>query len=125
MVGKYNVIYGEKPVGQAEVRLEGLYYRIICCCAFAKADLYKIELRCEDQSQMLGTLIPKWGNFVLDRKISKNKILHGKPAFYAIEKCKEIFVPVCDDKPFSYIDRLKTARLEFQNGQLGVVIRKD
>lgn len=125
MVGKYDIYYGDHVVGQADMRLEGLYYCISCRCVLADADLYKIEMRYASQSYILGTLIPNGRIFALERKVSKKQFTHEKPAFYIMKKCEEIFVPICDDKPFAYLEALRSARFEFRNGQPGILLKKD
>ena len=125
MVGKYDVLYGDHVVGQADVCLVGLYYCIFCQCVLADEDLYKIEMRCAGQSFILGTLIHNGRIFTLERKISKKQFTHEKPAFYIMKKCEEIFVSICDDKPFAYLEALQSARFEFRNGQPGILLKKD
>ena len=125
MVGDYDIYYGDHVVGQAEVRLEGLYYCVFCRCVLADAEVYKIEARFTDRSFLLGTLIPHGRNFILQRKVSKKQFPYEKPVFYIMNRYEEIFVPICDDKPFPYLQAIKTARLEFRNGQPGLLLKRD
>ena len=125
MVGEYDIYYGDHVVGQAEVRLAGLYYCIFCRCALEDAGLYKIEVQFADRSFVLGTLIPNGRNFILQRKVSKKQFYDEKPVFYIVNRYKEIFVPICDNKPFPYLEALKSARLAFRNGQPGLLLKRD
>lgn len=123
MEGKYDIILDGKCVGQAEVSREGLYYRIICHCQLPEHSLCKIQITCEAQTETLGTLVPEGEKFVLCKKVPTKQFPGRILSFHAIEKGEERFVPVFDGKPFPYVSKLNTARLERRNGQLGIVLR--
>ncbi len=118
---------GDKAVGAAEVRREGLYWRIRCRCQLSGDMLCRVLVRCGKREESLGILVPEGREFVLDTRIPVKKIGDGPLSFSAVPKHGPMegrFVPLSPEEPFRYISRLKYAYLEKRNGRVGVVIKE-
>lgn len=124
---KYEVFLGDKAVGTAQVLREGLYYRIRCHCNLSGDVLYRVLIRCDRAEENLGILVPKDGVFFVETRIPVKKIGEGEFSFSVVPRHKslgEMFVPLCPEEPFRYLEKLKTAYLEKRNGQVGVIIKE-
>ena len=119
----YDIHLNSSIIGQAEVSREGLYYNIVCRCQLPVRSLCKIQITCEDQTELLGTPVPTGKEFILRKKIPVKQLPGSNLSFAAVEKRKERFVPIYSDQPFEYISQLKTAHLEYRNGQIGIALR--
>lgn len=127
MEGVYDIQLAGRPVGQAHVRREGLYYRFSCKCRFDGDVIYKIAICCADRTEILGTPVPKDGVFVLDTRVPVKRFEKGKPTFFVTARHGQLqgkFIPIRPEEPFAYLNRLKNAYLERRNGQIGVVLKE-
>lgn len=118
---------GDKPIGTANVRREGLYYRIHCRCGISGEVLCRVLVRCGKREESLGILVPQDGAFGLDTRIPVKRVGEGPLTFCAAPRHRDLqgqFIPLCPEEPFHYITRLKEAYLEKRNGQLGIVIKE-
>lgn len=119
------IFMGDKPVGTADVRREGLYYRIRCRCNLSGEVLCRVLVRCGKREESLGILVPQEGEFCLETRIPVKKVGEGPLSFCAAPRHRTLqgqFIPLCPEEPFRYIARLKDAYLEKRNGQTGVVV---
>ncbi|MGN0999165.1 MAG: hypothetical protein ACI4PO_06395 [Faecousia sp.] len=125
MTGTYDILLGGKPVGQASVTEQGLYYRFDCRCRITGEVMYKLTVTCGGKTEDLGLLVPEGKDFVLKCRLPEKRLGQGKPEFRAIPRhgrMEGTFIPVYPDEPFSYISRLHSAFLENRGGQMGVVL---
>lgn len=124
---EYEIMLGDKCVGSAGVRREGLYWRIRCRCKLSGEVLCRVLVRCGDREESLGILVPQDGEFGLETRIPVKKVGEGPLSFSAVPKHRPLegrFVPLSPEEPFRYITRLKDAYLEKRNGQVGIVIKE-
>ena len=122
----YDIHLNSSIIGQAEVSREGLYYNIVCRCQLPERSLCKIQITCEDQTELLGTPVPQGKDFVLHKKLPIKYFGEGEFKFRAVPKQAQLdgfFVPIRQDEPFAYLNRLKNARLQRRGGVLGVVLQ--
>lgn len=125
MVGCYEVRLGDKAVGRAEVKKQGLYYQICCRCQLPGGEVHRLTVRCGGKTENLGIIVPVGDGFGVDTKIPCKRLGEGKPDFQLLPKQeRELgkFVAVYPEEPFSYMARLKDAFLARQADQLGIVI---
>ncbi len=127
MDGTYEVRMGDKAVGQASLRREGLYYHISCRCTLPGKEMYRLILGCGSKREDLGVCVPMEGQFGVDKKIPCKRLREGTPEFRLRPKIDQMdapgkFIPVYPEEPFAYIRRLEKAYLACQDGQLGVMI---
>lgn len=124
MIGSYDVLWNQMPVGKVQVGKDGLYYVLDCRCRMPDRDLYKISVVCGGKTRLLGTLTPCGQEMILRKRLPAKLFSNEIPQFYAVRKENERFVPICDHEPFPYLEQLKNACLEERNGYLGIVIRQ-
>ena len=123
----FQIRMGDKSVGTADVQQEGLYYRIRCRCNISKAEPCRVLVRCGQQEESLGILVPMGEDFCLDTRIPMKKLGGGQLSFLVAPKRQMdegIFVPLSPEEPFRYIARLKDAYLDRKNGKIGVIIKE-
>ena len=124
MEGIHDIYLRDKVVGEAQVRREGLYYRIRCRCKLVEESLCRIKV----DSVSLGVLIPDGDFFCLDTKLPVKRF-ENQNANFLIQPNRPVlagkFIPIKPEEPFSYIERLKNAYLARQDGQLGIVIKEE
>lgn len=117
----YSVFFNDTPVGQARVKREGLYYKILCRCVFPHKNIYRIKVTDGNKEVDLGICVPEGNYFTLISRIAVKNIPGDNLQFtVTTNQTTEYFV--ADRKPFHDLDKLETARLQNRNGQLYVVI---
>lgn len=124
----YDIMLGDKPIGNAIVKKEGLYYHFCCSCRLSGEILYRLVVTCGERTENLGICIPKGNGFGLDRKVPVKRLGEGNLLLYVVPKHGELngkFIPIRDDEPFAYIGSLQKAYLEIRSAQLGVVVPDD
>lgn len=118
----------QKPQGKVLVQRQGLYYRICCRCKITDSSRYKLVASCAENTVDLGLCVPTEGEFGVDTKIPIKRLGEGKLTFCLVPKNKipqGKFVPIFPDKPFPYIQKLKSAHLATQDGQIGILLTED
>ena len=128
MVGTYDICLGSTVVGQATVEKQGLYYRISCRCDMAGDTMRRIHVICGGKQENLGICVPVGSSFGLEKRIPSKRLGEGIPEFFLTPRdpaTQGKFVPVYPEEPFAYIARLKDAFLAYQNGQVGVMFKKE
>lgn len=119
----YGVFFGSQGVGKVQVQRQGLYYRFQCRCQLSGEVMCRLYVRCGDQRENLGVVVPMDGGFGLDTRIPVKRLGEGPMAFSLIPKHSQgQFCPICPEEPFSYISRLKEGFLARQEGQIGLII---
>lgn len=124
---EYTILLGTQNVGQAQVRRDGLYYDFYCRCRFSGDVIMKIAVSCGEKTEILGTPVPQGKDFVLHKKMPVKYFGEGEFGFRAVPKQAQLdgfFVPIRPEEPFSYLNRLKNARLQRRDGVLGVALRE-
>lgn len=127
MVGTYEIMQGDRPVGQVCVEKQGLYYRFSCRCNLKGEGMRRLTVSCGGEREDLGVLVPLDGQFGIEKKIPCKRFPEGTPEFLICSKQERQqgkFVPVYPEEPFAYIRRLEKAFLTHQAGQLGIVIQE-
>lgn len=123
---EYTILLGTQNVGQAQVRRDGLYYDFYCRCRFSGDVIMKIAVSCGEKTEILGTPVPQGKDFVLHKKLPVKYFGEGEFGFRAVPKQAQLdgfFVPIRPEEPFSYLNRLKNARLQRRDGVIGVVLQ--
>ena len=108
----YDVVLGSESIGTAEVMKQGLYYCIRCRCRLSGEVVYKVTVKCGDNTEDLGILVPENGAFVLTARVPVKRLADGQLLFRAVPRHVEpdgMFVPVSADEPFQYLNRLENA----------------
>ena len=127
MDGIYEVYLGKEAAGKVEVRQQGLYCRILCRCRIPGEQVYRLFAVSGDHRENLGVVVPEEDGFVLDKKIPAKRLGNGPLRFIlstGAGSLKGKFIPICPEEPFAYIDRLKNAFLESENGKIGIRIKE-
>jgi len=123
----YEVFFGKDKAGKVQVLREGLYYRFICRCRISGEVVCRLVVRCGENQENLGVVVPVGDGFGLDKRIPVKHLGDGEMQFSLIPKTglpEGKFVPIYPEEPFSYIARLKDAFLARQNGQVGILIKE-
>ena len=122
MEGTYEILLGDKPVGTAQVRREGLYYRFSCHCKLNEKSVCRVSAG----NVSLGVLVPSEDGFRLDVKLPVKRFLNQSPDFKVMPNRPVVegrFIPLSPEEPFAYIERLKDGYLARQDGKIGVIIK--
>ena len=125
MEGNYPVFFGKNPVGKVQVLHQGLYYRFVCHCRLSGDVVCRLVVRCEDNQENLGVVVPAGDGFTLDKKIPSKRIGEGELEFLLVPKQDRLngkFVPIRPEEPFAYIARLKESFLVRQGTQVGIIL---
>ena len=150
MMDTYDITYDGRSVGTARMEKQGLYYVFFCRCRLPDDKLYRIHVICGENREDLGICVPMDDAFGMDKKIPSKRLGEAAPAFELLpkdwmppveiipepvepvieeeirepEKAEELFVPVSEEEPFEYLDKLENAVFAEQNGQPGVLINE-
>ena len=124
---EYPIICKNKPVGTAQVTVEGLYYRIRCWCTQEARPPRRILMRSEAASVDLGICLPDGQQFIMNTRIAAKRLGEGAFSFHmsAPEYEKGIFYVVETNKPFPHLSSLKRARFTVQDGKAGLWVCRD
>lgn len=124
MVGNWKVYKAGVPSGHCKVTKEGLYYRFSCKCNLNEKDICRLIVQIGDYQKNLGVLVPSYGIFSVESRVSVRDFPAGNPEFRIESSKAELFVPLRPEEPFSYIAKLQDAYLARQNGQIGITIKR-
>ena len=122
----YAVHFGDDTVGKAQVTRQGLYYHVVCRCSLSGQVMYCLEASTGEKRVNLGILVPQETGFGLETRFPVSRVGEGELHFCLRPRHEEPvgrqFVPIIPEEPFSYLERLKDAFLEIQNGKKGASI---
>ena len=124
----YEIYFGKNKAGRVQVTREGLYYRFFCRCKLSGDVVCRLLVRCGDQQESLGVVVPVEDGFGLEKRLPVKHLGEGDMEFFLMPKIDRIggkFVPIYPEEPFSYIARLMDAFLARQNGQVGAVLPEE
>ena len=125
MEGNYPVFFGKHPVGKVQVIRQGLYVRFICHCRLSGDVVCRLVVRCGDNQENLGVVVPVGNGFALDKKIPAKRMGEGTIEFLLVPKQDRLngkFIPIRPEEPFAYIARLKESFLVRQGDQVGILL---
>jgi len=124
--GFFEVYQGNRIAGKVQLIPQGLYVRVICRCRIEGEQVYRLFAVSGDHRENLGVPVPEGDGFLLDKRIPAKRLAEGV-RFLLSAGAGELngkFVPICPEEPFLYIDRLKTAFLESEQGKIGIRIQQ-
>ena len=129
MEGIYDIFQGTEKIGKAEVRKEGLYYRVRCCCNLTGAVIYRLTVTSGSQTENLGIPVPDGDAFYLQTRLPVSRFVNAEPEFRAVPKHTPVqeqgkWLPVSPEEPFDYIHRLENAVMEQRDGIRGILIQE-
>lgn len=127
MEGKYTIFYRGKQIGQVLVDREGLYYHFRCKCKFEEDAVCKLMYQYNNDSYVLGIMVPEADVFVMEKRIAIKHFEEGTPYFFIpwdTASERGMFVPISPDEPFGYLAKLTDAFLSYKNGRIGAWIPK-
>ena len=128
MLQTCEILKDGKPVGEAFVHHEGLYYRIQCICDCSVRPPFRIAVESVECGTDLGLCVPTEHGFGLHTRVPAKRI-GSPPLRFTIVPDKENhkngpFIPVDPMKPFPYIQKLRNARFTTEHGKAGIVIEE-
>ena len=110
-----------------QIQRQGLYLRLICRCAIPSDQVYRLYGVFASKRENMGVLVPEGDSFSLDRRIPAKRFGEETPRFEVSSGQQVLpgeFIPICPEEPFFYIDRLKNAFLQKENGKIGIRTEK-
>ena len=119
--GVYPVITDNQQVGTVTVKRQGLYFDFDCKCTLDKKQLYRLTLTVGDIRADLGVCVPQNGYFGLRTRLPVKRFGTGEPVFCINTKQEKHNIrhfPVCSDKPFPELSKLRTMCLVTHDGKL-------
>lgn len=127
MDGFYEVSFGNSPVGKVQLVRQGLYCRIVCRCRLPGDLVCRLFVQTDKGRENLGVVVPEGDSFLLDKKIPVKRLGNGPLRFALSSGAGPLpgrFIPICPEEPFYYIERLKDAFLESEQGKVGIRIQE-
>jgi hypothetical protein len=115
-------------VGKVQLIRQGLYWRVICRCQCSNDLVRRLYAVWDDGRENLGVLVPEEDGFRLDRRIPVKRLRTDGVKFMLStggHSREGKLVPVSPEEPFAYIDRLKHAFLETENGKIQIRIEEN
>lgn len=104
----FPIYFHSNPVGKASVQKEGLYYNIVCCCQLPSGNMYRIEIRCDEDTYMLGVCVPEEGWHMIRKRIPVKRFPKEAIEFYVIDANTDM-VAISVNTPFHKIAQLEDA----------------
>ena len=124
----YEIIFGNKTVGNATVKKEGLYYKITCVCNPPSRKLHRITVGNGTTEIDLGICVPDENGFTLSARVPIKQLLGDNFLFSMVPNDRRSAVSenlegvlVETGGVFDRLDQLQTARLRVINGQSIIV----
>ena len=105
----FPIYFRGNPVGEATVQLEGLYYKIVCCCQLPLGDIYRIGIRCCEDTHILGVCAPEDGRHMIRKRIPVKRFSTEGLEFYVLDADTDM-VEISPNMPFYKIAQLEDAR---------------
>ena len=102
--------------GAAEVRKEGLYFRIFCRCRMTDREVHRLYTH----GKNLGVLIPDRGELVLETKVAAKRF--RSPWAFTMDEKEACFVPIRPGEAFPYLDKIRGGKLVFRDGEMGMLL---
>lgn len=127
-MGNYDILLGGEPVGTAQVTREGLYYCFFCRLRLSGEVMYKLVLQKDGNTVDLGIPAPQGEMFTLTTRIPIKRIGDGPFLIRAVPKHAPVgikFVPLKEDEPFRYLNKLNDAVFTRVNRQPGLLLKED
>lgn len=121
----YHAIFEDKVVGEVTVEKEGLYYTFQCCVSLKQGGMYRLILETEKGETDLGILMPCEAGYAVRRKLSVKQVCGSSFHFRITERnsvLAESCIPVSEDQPFPFVDKLQNARLQHFENEIKIVI---
>lgn len=118
----YQIIFDGNPVGSAEIRKEGMFYRITCRYHLPYKSVFRVLLNSSNHKFDLGVCVPDGNGFSCVTRIACNQLKGDNFSFSLNDGAKKGGIPVAAGKPFVQLEKLNTARLCITNGQPELMI---
>ena len=115
-------------MGKVQLIRQGLYYRVICRCLCSDDVVRRLYAIWDHGRENLGVLVPEEDGFQLDRRIPAKHLGSDGLKFVLSaggQNRDGKLIPVSPEEPFAYIDRLKNAFLETENGKMQIQIQEN
>lgn len=110
-----DVTQGGQVIGRVEVRREGLYCRVFCCCQRNDADIHRLYAG----GERIGVLIPEGEELVLETKVAAKRLMEG--CRFSLDENGGDFIPIRPGETFSHLHKVRQGRLIYQNGIPGLM----
>lgn len=114
----FDVTLDGQTVGTVRLKREGLYYQVYCRCRVADGEIHRLYAG----GEKLGVLIPENGELVLNTKVAAKRMKEG--CAFTIGENSEKFIPIRPGEAFEHLDKLRTGRLGWRAGKMGLLLYK-
>lgn len=104
----FSIYFHSNPVGEASVQKEGLYYNIVCCCQLPLGNMYRIGIRCYEDTYMLGVCVPEEGGHMIRKRIPVKRLPADAMEFYVVDADTDM-EEISPNMPFHKISQLEDA----------------
>ena len=118
----YQIFWNGIPVGNAEMRKEGMFYRFICYCRLPDKGVYRIVVDDGKNKYNLGICVPEGSKYSCVARVSCSKLNGNNLTFVLTNGDARKGIPIETGKPFAQLDKLINARLHIANGQSEIII---
>lgn len=128
MDGTYDILLGGESAGNARVTREGLYYRFDCSLRLSGEVMYKLTVTGSNGTLDLGVPAPNGQAFTLTTRIPVKRVGDGPFLIRAVPKHAPVgtkFVPLKEDEPFRYLNKLNDAVFTRVNRQPGLLLKEE
>jgi len=118
----YQIVWKGNQVGNAEIRKEGMFYRFSCRCRLTGKGVYRVAVTDGQNKYDLGICIPNGNSYSCVARLPCNRLNGTDFLFLLTDSKKKRGIPIATGKPFAYLDKLNTARLQITDGQAEIII---
>ena len=126
MQNEYPVFHDQVQVGIAQVRKQGLYYEIMCCCECSLDGYPRLSIFCGTTKIDLGTCLKNGDKYEIHTKLPAKKLPEGAWVFRLSlsNQPDEVFYPIKQGEVFKYISLLHGSRLKVIGDSIGIICPK-
>lgn len=122
---EYLVRRDGKEIGSVAVETSGLYLKIWCQCYNLTAGFHRLHMIYQDKTIILGLLIPKNKEFVLDKTIPRKSAGFGTPEFVVISGERDLdntIVRLQPGTPIEYLETIRSWKLCNSDGESSISV---
>ncbi len=116
MEGHFDVTLDGQNIGSAEVKREGLYFRVSCRCRMVDQEIHRLYAG----DERIGVLIPENGVLTLETRVAVKRLKPG--CAFTLGECRGNFFPIRSGEAFEYLDKVRLGRLAFREGEPGLMV---
>lgn len=120
---KYDLQYNGQSIGFVEVEKAGCFYRFFSRFTSREKTQLHLVVHCNTLRYDLGLCVQYKDQYGTEKRVPIRQIGEG-PMTFLLENI-DVFVPIFEEEPFAYLDKLINSRFEKRYDTKGILLRQE